>query len=451
MKKMMIIMAAVITAALQIAVPAYAAEREEIPVESMGDGLEGSIIDVADLASSEENNCQLTITGNLPEHFDANIYVQLKNDDNGNIYQYTLYAINGHSQRGYIPDGDYHMMEASVYGDVNNMFPFKSLEDFSLKKGDVKTIEVSLENEQDARKIIDERIQENNKQVGNETKKIAKNSIGYFTLSEFYVKFNGAGLGRMAITGVQSSEMCIFVKVTKPGIPGDMVVDISLDDGLTFFQKGVEVPYSGLVNLQGTGLTLVFEVPKEEDISLVMGRFEEGDSFRAVIHDPRSGVDYTGKNKGKVRLELIDADPDVSIYDQMVRYEISQIVVDVIKGGSAGEAVVRYSLDGKTFSDEMIVPSSGRWPIVDTSLSISFYAPSGKLTFDAGDSFIATPYKESSIRIWVSAAVVIVMFITAALVIYRFFKKQIIPHETYVIHEYRPIKEHKKLNFSHFD
>ena len=68
MKKMMIIMAAVITAALQIAVPAYAAEREEIPVESMGDGLEGSIIDVADLASSEENNCQLTITGNLPEH-----------------------------------------------------------------------------------------------------------------------------------------------------------------------------------------------------------------------------------------------------------------------------------------------------------------------------------------------------------------------------------------------
>lgn len=442
MKKMMIIMAAVITAALQIAVPAYAAEREEIPVESMGDGLEGSIIDVADLASSEENNCQLTITGKLPEHFDANIYVHLKNDDNGNIYQYTLYAVNGHSQRGYIPDGDYHMMEASVYGDVNNMFPFILAEDFSIKKGEVKTIELILENEQNAQDVISNRTKDKDKQ--NETnKEIAKNLIGHFTESDFYVKFNRAGFGQMAITGSPSSEMSVFVKVTKPGVPGDMTVDISLDDGLSYFQKDVEVPYSGLVELKGTGLKLVFEVPKDDDTSQVMGRFEEGDTFRAVIHDPKSGVDYTGKNKGKVKLELVDVDPDVSIYDQMVRYEIPQIVVKVIKGGRAGDAVIRYSLDGKTFSDEMIVPFSGGWTIRDTTLSISFYALTGDLVFETGDSYIATPYKESNMKIWISVVVVMILFITAALAIYHFFKKQIVPQETYVIHEYKPIRERK--------
>ncbi len=433
-----------IASLMLVSTPVYASEIESIdePVTAEeqelpeGDGLEGSIIDVADLVSSEENNCQLTISADLPEQFDANIYVQLMNYTDGMIYQYTLYAVNSYSQRGYVPEGEYRMTECRVYGDNNGTFPFVLADDFSMKTGDVKSISIPLENEQAAIEIIESR---SHRSGGNQNNN-KKNTDFCFTGSEFCVKFNGAGYGRMAITGRQTSAMKLFVRVTKPGKPGNMVVDISLDEGLTVFLKDVKVPYSGMVSLPKTGLTLVFELPKDEtDTSFTMGQFEEGDTFLAVIHDPKSGVSYSGKNKGRVKLELIDVDPDISIYDQMVKFNIPKVVIEVIKGGSAGEAVVRYSLDGKTFSDEMIIPFSGRWAIEGTTLSISFSAQSGDLVFETSDSFIAEPFAETQKALFSILIIIILLFGTGALLIWHYFKKQIIPHEIYIIHEYKPI------------
>ncbi len=152
-----------------------------------GDGHEISIIDVADLASSEENNCQLTLSADVPEHFDANIYVQLQNDSTGAIYQYTLYALNDHAQRGYIPDGDYRMIECSVYEDINGAFPFVLAEDFTMKKGDVRALNILLKDPESAINAISERYPENNKLNKN------KINIKYrFTSSEHCDTFNDA-------------------------------------------------------------------------------------------------------------------------------------------------------------------------------------------------------------------------------------------------------------------
>ena len=271
-----------------------------------------------------------------------------------------------------------------------------------------------------------------------ENKKISNN---VFTSSDFDVTFSGTGTGSMAVTGSQRSALKILAKVNKSGLPGDMTVNISYDDGMTFPLTDVKVPYSGIVNLEGTGLKLVFEAPIYEAVGdRSRGHFDEGDTFRSVIHDPKSGVEYSGKYKSRARLELIDEDPDVSIYDQMVKYNIKRIEVDVIKGGGPGEAVVRYSLDGKAFSDEMIVPLSGSWAIGGTTLNINFYVQTGDLVFETGDSYIAEPVAETQ-NAYISILIAIaLLFGAGAFAVWYYFKKQMIPEDIYTIHEYVPVR-----------
>ena len=401
-----------------------------------GDGLEGELIDVTNLPSSEENNCQLTIAADLPDGFDANIFVQMKNYTNGNIYQYTLYAVNKFLQRGYVPEGEYCMIECGLYDDVNGTFPFILPEDFVLKNGEVKAITLTLKDKEMAEKEIGKRLHE-----GIDEKENKKISNNVFTSSDFDVTFSGTGTGSMAVTGSQRSALKILAKVNKSGLPGDMTVNISYDDGMTFPLTDVKVPYSGIVNLEGTGLKLVFEAPIYEAVGdRSRGHFDEGDTFRSVIHDPKSGVEYSGKYKSRARLELIDEDPDVSIYDQMVKYNIKRIEVDVIKGGGPGEAVVRYSLDGKAFSDEMIVPLSGSWAIGGTTLNINFYVQTGDLVFETGDSYIAEPVAETQ-NAYISILIAIaLLFGAGAFAVWYYFKKQMIPEDIYTIHEYVPVR-----------
>lgn len=400
-----------------------------------GDGLEGGIRDVTNLPSSEENNCQLTISADLPEGFDANVFVQLKNYSTGSIYQYTLYAVNSFVQRGYVPEGEYRVLECSIYDDINGTFPFLIPEDFEMKYGEVKALTLSLKDREGAKKEIERRLKD-----GLDIKLDSANFS--FTKSNFDVKFNGTGNGRVAVTGSQNSALKIFIKIVRPGLPGDMTADISFDDGMTFPLKDVEVPYSGTVDLEGTGLTLIFEVPVyEADGDRACGHFDRGDTFRSVIHDPKSGVEYSGKYKSRAKLEIIDEDPDVSIYDQMVRYNLKKVEVDVIKGGEPGEAVIKYSLDGKYFSDEMLVPYSGKWPIDGTTLSISFYAQAGDLVFETGDSYIAELFKETR-NGWMGFLLAIALLYGAgALAVWYYFRKQIVPEDVYTIRIYTPVME----------
>ena len=412
---------------------------EEALADMEGDGLDGEIVEVLNLPSSEENNCQVTLNADLPEGFDANIYVQLKNYDNGKIYQYTLYAVNNFTQRGYIPEGEYRIIECSVYDDINNSFPFNIVDDFTLKYGEVKSITVSLQDEAAAVDAIAERLR---LEAEAGTKDLSE-----YTASDFDVTFTGTGSGNMAITGAQSQAMTIVAKVTKGGIPGDMTVDISLDDGMTFNLTNVEVPYSGMVKLTGTGLTLVFEVSKKSVLDEIeYGQFAEGDTFRSVIHDPTTGVNYGGEYKGMTKLQLVDENPDASIYEQMVYYNIPKVEIEVIKGGALGEAVIKYSLDGESYSDEMIVPESGTWQINGTTLSINFYATKGSVSFNTGDTYTAEPYQETKQGFIGILIAVGTIFAAGAIAVWYYFKKQIVSQGVYTIHEYTPVRTQPKAN-----
>ena len=190
-KNMMI---AAIAAFIILSLPVYAAGTPDSNNTNnpsthditQGDDLETCILDVADLSSSEENNCQLTISADLPEHFDANIYALIQNNKTESIFQYTHYAVNGHSQRGYVPEGTYRVLECGVYNDINAAFPLTPIEDFTLKQGDVKTIYVSLENPQSAMDTISERYPESDKLNKNEN-----NTKYRFTTIDHYDTVNG--------------------------------------------------------------------------------------------------------------------------------------------------------------------------------------------------------------------------------------------------------------------
>ncbi len=191
------------------------------------DSLDDTVIDVMTLSSSEENNCQLTISARMPDGFDANIYVQLKNYSTGRVYQYTLYEVNGFSQRGYVPEGEYRMLECGVYGDTNGVFPFILVDDFSLKYGEVSAEVVSLQDEQTAIEIIEKRTSWEVDGIKN-IKKL--NSV--FTNEDFNDRLDDADLKKD--NGISSQSTYLIVALVIIGLIGTGMLAI-----IFYFRKQI--------------------------------------------------------------------------------------------------------------------------------------------------------------------------------------------------------------------
>ena len=415
-------------------ISAYAAPAENIVKEEdidEYDSLDSEVIDVMNLASSEVNNCQLTIRAELPDGFDGNCYCQIFSEKTGAIYNFPLYYKNDFSQRGFIPDGAYRVNEIGIYGDVNGSFRFKPVDDFELMYGEMTTIAVSLENEQEAIDLIASRLMT---EEGS-----AEESVYAFSDSDYDFTHKGNGAGHISATGTPSSAYALVIKITKAGTPGDMMIAYSIDDGVNYSEPE-KIPLTGKWSLDG--ISYIFEVPviENENGSVTSGSFAEGDTYRHVFWDPLQIFEYDNPD-GAFEIKIYDDNPDKNPYITARETGFDSILIRILKTGVPGKAIYQYSLNSGPYSDQMYVPESGTIHLGDTSMYLMFEQVSSSKNELMEDEI----YSARIPREKINSLYILIIFLAAILgglsfAVYLFFKKQIVSPCVYVIHEYEPVR-----------
>ena len=400
------------------------------------DVADGEIIEAMNTAQSEENNCQLSVKAMLPEGFDANCYAVFLNTETNNRYNFPLYVQNNYSQRGFLPDGEYRLVESGVYDDDTAVFKFKPVEDFQLTYGEVKKIELSLENEQEAVDLIASRIMTEKAEEEDSYKK-------QFTPSDYELKHTGTGTGHVSAQGVPSQAYTLVLKVVSGERPGDMQIAVSTDDGESYSDP-VAIPLTGEWSFDN--MAYYFEVPETENENgtVTQGTFVVGDTYRYVFFDPAEDFVYT-ENLSGPDMCIKDNNPEKNPFITATELGINQIGIKVVKGGKAGKAIFVYQLNNSSWSEQMYFPEDGVFHIPDTTLYVELvYSSSGSNALGEGDFFSAEMPKKKIDPLYIMIGVIVVVLAGGYFGIWWFFKSKIVPQGVYTIHEYEPVKKNKR-------
>ena len=398
--------------------------------DDSADGLDGEIVDATSLGATEANNCQLSIGVSMPEGFDANCYVQFQNVDTGVIYNFPLYFTNHFVERGNIPDGRYRLFDSGAYDDIYGMVAFNPVDDFNLSYGEAKSITLSLANEQEIIDLISERTLEEESKVKKEYS---------FSHSDYEATHTGTGTGNISATGLASADYRLVVKITKGGIPGDMSIAYSIDDGETYSEP-VDIALDSKWSFDN--VSFLFEVPSitNENGTVTNGSFAEGDTYRFVFWDPNEVLEYSNGDS-PCSMDIKDDNPDKNPYRTMQEIELSSVEVRFVKGGSPGEAVYVYRTDSTDWSEQAVLPEDAIIHLPDTTLYLEFSSNSSELKFTGDETFSVSFPKESGINpLYVLIIFLVVVLGGGYFAVYYFFKSQMVSQGVYSIHEYTPVR-----------
>lgn len=400
--------------------------------DDSADGLDGEIVDVITLSSSERNNCQLSITGSFPEGFDANCYVQIQSEKTGTIYNFPLYNDNHYYQRGNIPDGEYRFFDAGVYDDVTGFFVFNPIDSFSLNYGETKSIVVSFQNEQEVIDYINGRMGLDGEATAEDYK---------FSPSHYDVTHTGTGTGHISAQGTATADYKFIIKVTKSGVPGDMSIAYSTDNG-EMYSEPVDIPLSA--KWEFANISYIFEVPSihNADGTITTGQFIEGDTYKVVYWDPADSIIYDN-GESVMSATLHDDDPEKNPFYTMQELGITEIEFQFLKDGSPGEAVFAYKTDLTDWSAEMLLPGDGMFHIPETPLYVTFESDStgGGAELKEGDVFSISLPKDSGLNpLYILIGFLAIVLGGGYFGIYYFFKSKAVSQSVYSIHEYTPVR-----------
>ena len=112
--------------------------------------------------------------------------------------------------------------------------------------------------------------------------------------SDLEITHIGTGRGMVGITGDPRKEYDLLLRIARGGAPGDMSVQVSLDNG-SFWSEEQEITLAGNLPLyerkdgkkEFSGLTAHFSVQDPADPETF---FQTGDEFRAFAMDPADDI-----------------------------------------------------------------------------------------------------------------------------------------------------------------
>ncbi len=338
--------------------PSPASESDE---PDFPDGDEAEIINALDTAYAEDSSCEIDAKAAVPEYFGLNIYINIKNLDNGKIYQIPLYKENAYRQRCYVPEGSYTVMEVSVFEDSTGAYPFTCPDDFHMDADETHSLEITLGNYEEIESEINEKrasvagsAMDDSTDVRSDAGTVIdRDELIPSPETDFEVEYNGEGRARLGIKGSQTGEFDIRVRIEKGGFPGDMRVSISTDKGNTWLEDQ-PVALDSFMQLKGTGLTLEFAADPSDKTGFI-----EGDLYSCYVQDPGTELVVTQGRNCSAFLSLCCADPNNHPFNVLEDNGIS-LAIRVEKDGTFGTAVVSLSLDGgKTYGEQTLVPDDG--------------------------------------------------------------------------------------------
>lgn len=107
------------------------------------------------------NNCQITITADVPEEFGLSMYAVLIDIDTGDTYNISVLRPNGYTNYIEVPAGNYKLVEKSVYEDYAGDFLLESdVSIINAKAGQNYTVILSLQNKHEINDAINLRLEE---------------------------------------------------------------------------------------------------------------------------------------------------------------------------------------------------------------------------------------------------------------------------------------------------
>lgn len=392
---------------------------EPIPEEG-----NGQVVDSAYTAYSDETSSIIHATAIVPTDFGTTVYAQVKNLDIGISYKLYFYKENGYADRCYVPSGNYSFQIAAASGDNANTYSFnfpknqffvepKQSQEFEILLNDYDNVEAQV-NERYAQNITGEEADSAIRKTEVEKKEVK---------SAFEVTHTGTGLGQIGITGKQTMECDVTIKITEEGQYGTSKFIYTRDGSVWSDTK--EIPLSGFWTIPNTGLTVEFFLPTPDAV------FVPGDTYSFYAQDPLTSFYYRQKGSSGAKMEVLSNVEGMRAFDILERMGI-EIRVKILKDGGFGSAVWQISKDsGYTWGEqefaqrEFVVTSD-----IDSSLSVKirFNVEDNKLNtdfFKRDDVYAVRAERkevtESSVGIMI-ILVVVAVFIGVALIGYFILK-----------------------------
>ena len=371
------------------------------------------------------------------------------------------------------------MIDCAVDGDIAMKYPMRmvasddaekeenegeilgnagTLERFVLERGGNAVLECTLVEFEEVQKEAHERVNraEDVKDSKDENESVPSESEetwnGYYSAAEEVVypwrevKHSGEGKASVKIQGVSNGVFDYVFVITATGKPGKGEFKYSVDGGINY--SDVMVIPAGEFELtvpEYSGKRADISVGDETEPDYAQYKAGEKTGLKAVftpgdeylVYDEYRYISVreytlkeTGTQYGKGALQLSSSE---EIYDADYKFGLR-----IVKTGTMGAAEFEYTLDGRNWSDRVIVPENGEFCIPDTMLMVRFYVSEGG--FVVGDEWSgevkgSASKKEYGGIIIASLAFVAVLYL-ATVLYYASIKDK---PEDYRINEYEPV------------
>ncbi|MCR5789782.1 MAG: hypothetical protein K6G83_07830, partial [Lachnospiraceae bacterium] len=399
-------------------------EKQDTEKETVSDDI---YIDAAATMPDELRSCQINMTALLPDELRIDLYADVRNVSTHTVYRLPLYYENGYTQRCFVEPGEYAVTNIGVYDDSTGKYAFVFPEDFALSDNEAVDLFTMLADEEAVQEEIDERLgntssveepEESDPWEGlSEDKELT-------VPSDYEVMLDGTGGGKVGIQGDAAREYEIVIRIEKGGIPAIMTVKYSMHGEAGTWSDETAVPLAGNLKLidnsengaKDSGLTAYFSADPREPENLFMS----GDKYCAFVPDPTEELSISHKGDGAAALSVREIRPGTHAFHLL--YDGGYAIrVEVLRGGSFGEAVVHLSTDGgKSYGEEMYLPEDGIIRLEDVGVELLFTGTAGESLFVAGDSYSVEAVKEDYVPLIIG--VTALLLVTAG-ILYGLFRR----------------------------
>ena len=418
------------------------------PESDFGDDI---YIDALFTERDEKRSAQVNMTALLSDDLRLDVFADLRCITSHTVYRLPLYFENGYMQRCYVEPGEYTVTNISVFGDSTGKYSFVFPEDFSISENEVIDLFTMLTDEEVVQKELDERLGRIPVSEGQEDASGSglADKEALTIPSDYDVKHNGTGGGKIGVKGEAPREYEIVIRVCKGGIPGIMAVQYSMDGENGVWSEKTDVPLAGNIRLfdqskdggKDSGLTAYFSADPRDPESL----FAEGDQYTVYIPDPSTELAINHKGDGAAILGVHELVSGTHAFHLL--YEGGYAIrVEVLRGGSYGNAVIRISSDGgKSFAEQMYLPEDGIIPLPDVGVELVFTGSDNESLMVEGDSYSVDAVKENYMPLMVGVIVFILAVLGVLYVAFRRYMLRQLPGPSeYRIEPYIPYAEREK-------
>lgn len=430
MKKKWIVTLSII---LLLANPLTLYATQNSPSDTQGDaGV--TIIEDFETVHSDITPAKVTAELEVPQGFGQSCYVTLM-DEEGNSYRISCTEENDYMSSIYLAEGTYFVDYAGVYGDNISQYAFDYIPEqvIEAKSGEPNVLHYRMKNYEDVQNQIEEnqeRLDELTGGAKSETEENTQEEEMLFFPSGiegilveagggtyYEVTHNGSTKTTCVVSGNAISDADVVLRVTKAGVIGEAVVELSKDGGATYDASAVisDTLYIGTL---GVNVSFLMQNDAEQFVVGDTFSFKVRENFRVIYNSPmHSGY--------------------VTIFGHPM--EDKKLYIHMLSSGGRGESRFTVSFDGgMTVALQDIVPEDGKY-LMDDNITLIF----SDHDFAKGLEYTAEITSNDTTINWIPVlllCILLAVLVTAAYVYLMLQKDK--PNE-YKLMTYKQMREEK--------